>query len=236
MAEKVLSVKNLTICFPHKVLLEDISFEVIRGERICIYGEAESGKTSLLLSLCGLKPFYDGSVSLFGYPVEDRRERYKRYLGVVPQQPCLPEKLSVGENIDFIASIYGYKTGSREYVSRRDHLLEVMELQEDTGEKIGVLSRGQKKRLMLACALIHEPQLLLLDDLISSVDERSASILLQAVEEYGKRGGTYISTASGITGTDPYTKIGRIKDRKLSFYSPEEFRELCSSLTKGWVW
>lgn len=229
MEEKIVTAENLTIAFPGNSLIEGASFAVGRGEWLGIYGEPETGKSSLLLALCGVKAFYDGSITVFGYSIDDRRERYKKHIGLVPQQDSLFANMTVGENIDFIAAIHGCKIRKSDYVARRDELIAKLGLEEAVFMKVKTLNRGQKKRVSLACALIHKPDLLLTDDLTSNVDSESALLLRETVIGYHQDGGTCISTVSALRDVELFTHVGIIENKRLAVYSKEEFAGLSNN-------
>jgi len=218
-------VKNLTIRFPEQTLLENVSFEITTGDCVGIYGPPESGKTSLLLALCGVKAFYDGTITAFGEAVDSRREKYKQQIGLVTQQCSLFAEMTVRENIAFIGTIHGCQMHSPACREQYDSLITALQLDDYLHKRVSSLSRGLQKRAALACALLHQPKLLLLDELTAQIDPASSVLLLNTVQAYRQNGGTCLATIGDLQAIEHFNRIGMIEEQTLTIYPQAKLRE-----------
>jgi ABC-2 type transport system ATP-binding protein len=163
---ELVEVENLTKKFGHLVALNGLSLRISRGITFGLVGPNGSGKTTLIRILCGLLRPSSGKVSLFGRsaPFPEMRQ----LIGYMPQLESLYLDLTVEENLLFFASLYGLK--GKERKQRISNILELVELEERRKSKVEHLSGGLRQRLSLACALLHSPELLLLDEPTVGVD------------------------------------------------------------------
>lgn len=163
---ELVEVENLTKKFGHLVALNGLSLRISRGITFGLVGPNGSGKTTLIRILCGLLRPSSGKVSLFGRPAHFPEMR--QLIGYMPQLESLYLDLTVEENLLFFASLYGLK--GKERKQRISNILELVELEERRKSKVEHLSGGLRQRLSLACALLHSPELLLLDEPTVGVD------------------------------------------------------------------
>ena len=163
---ELVEVENLTKKFGHLVALESLSLRISGGITFGLVGPNGSGKTTLIRILCGLLRPSSGKVSLFGRPAPFSEMR--QLIGYMPQLESLYLDLTVEENLLFFASLYGLK--GKERKQRIANILELVELEERRMSKVEHLSGGLRQRLSLACALLHSPELLLLDEPTVGVD------------------------------------------------------------------
>ncbi len=190
MSQVYLEIKGLKKSFGLKPVLRGIDLTLHRGERMALMGANGVGKTTLLRILAGLTRPTGGSVTIGGFDVVQDAQQVRRLVGFVAHQPYLYDELTAMENLLFFARMYGVKQ-ARE---RASLLLQRVGLEKRAKERVGVLSRGQVQRLSLARALLHSPQLLLLDEPETSLDQEGNQLLVALLEEHTAQGGTTMFT------------------------------------------
>lgn len=151
--------------------LRDFSLSVGRGETFALVGPDGAGKTTALRIVCQLIAADSGEVTLDGRKPTDNFDQFKSSLGYMPQVFSLYQDLSVEENLIFSGGLYGV-TGAA-YRKKRDYLYEFSNLGPFADRRAGALSGGMKQKLALSCALMHDPELLILDEPTTGVDPLS---------------------------------------------------------------
>lgn len=169
--EAVIVAKGLTKRFGNVVAVDHLDLSVRRAEVYGFLGPNGCGKSTTIRMLCGLLTASEGSVSVLGHQLPAEAEAVKRRIGYMTQKFSLYEDLSVAENLEFLAAVYGLSGQSAK--SRLAELFEQYHLGELRKQLAGTLSGGQKQRLALAAAVMHKPELLLLDEPTSAVDPQS---------------------------------------------------------------
>jgi ABC-2 type transport system ATP-binding protein len=187
----VLKVSHLRKCFGERVAVDDVSFEVGAGETIGLLGPNGAGKTTTLSMMCGLARPDGGSVSFQGQAVQDANQ-FKRRVGLVPQDLALYDEVSAWANLELFGGLYGLE--GKELARRADEALELVGLAERRGDRVKTFSGGMKRRLNIAAALLHEPDLILLDEPTVGVDPQSRNAIFDNLEELKRRGKTLLYT------------------------------------------
>ncbi|WP_368428444.1 ABC transporter ATP-binding protein [Sulfuricaulis sp.] len=192
MSSSVVSVSRLCKYFGQVMAVDDISFEVASHSTTALLGGNGAGKTTTLSMLLGLLLPTSGSVSIFG--VDMLRDRYRVLPRVNFSSPYvdLPRRLTVRENLTIYARLYGIINFS----ARIHALTEELQIGRFLGRPYGQLSAGEKTRVVLAKALLNEPELLLLDEPTASLDPDTADYVRGLLESFRKRTGTTILLAS----------------------------------------
>jgi ABC-2 type transport system ATP-binding protein len=162
----VIDVAGLTKVFGHKTVVDHLDMQVGRGEIYGFLGPNGSGKTTFIRMLCGLLRPDDGHGACLGFDVRTQAELIKPHVGYMSQKFSLYEDMTVRENLDFISRMYGVLGR----VAAIDRTIERMNLGRFQDQLAGTLSGGWKQRLALSACMIHEPQLLLLDEPTAGVD------------------------------------------------------------------
>ena len=186
------SVKNLTRRFGDFVAVDELSFEVSSGEIFGFLGPNGAGKSTTIRMLCGLLSPTEGGGTVAGFDVRTQPEEIKRNIGYMSQKFSLYEDLTVAENIDFYGGIYGL-SGKR-LEDRKNWAVTMAGLSERQDALTSVLSGGWKQRLALACAILHEPPILFLDEPTSGVDPLSRRRFWDLIYEMADRGVTVFVT------------------------------------------
>jgi ABC-2 type transport system ATP-binding protein len=165
-AGPAIEVEGLTKRFGDKVAVDHFSLRVERGQIYGFLGPNGSGKTTTIRMLCGLLTPDEGRGTCLGYDIVRESERIKREVGYMTQRFSLYEDLSIAENLEFVARMYAVPDRKQRIAAA----LESLGLTERRAQLAGTLSGGWKQRLALAACLLHDPQLLLLDEPTAGVD------------------------------------------------------------------
>lgn len=174
--------------------LSDVSLEIEKGSLYGLIGPDGAGKSSLYLILATLMRPDAGNVNIFGYDCLRDSRKVRDIIGYMPQQFSLYPDLSVKENIDFFASIFGTSL-NKNY----DLIAPIYsQLERFSGRRAGALSGGMKQKLALCCALIHKPRVLLLDEPTTGVDAVSRSEFWEILKQLKSKGMTIIVSTSYI--------------------------------------
>jgi ABC-2 type transport system ATP-binding protein len=182
---------NLKKRFGSTVALDDVSFEVQKGETFGLLGPNGAGKTTTIQLLCGLLKPDSGTVTLDGR-TDPTLVDVRLSLGMVPQTLAIYEELSAEDNLRFFGRIYGLS--GRQLKERVSNCLEVAGLVQRRKERVSKYSGGMKRRLNMVCSLLHEPPLLLLDEPTVGVDPQSRNSIFDTIEAMKKQGRTIIYT------------------------------------------
>jgi len=162
----MIQVDGLTKVYGSLIAVQDLSFRVGPGEILGLVGPNGAGKTTTLRCLAGIIPPSRGTIQIAGHDLRDDPIAAKRELAFIPDEPQLFEYLTVREHLEFTARLYR-SPGS---LARADALLQELELGEKRDALAGELSRGMKQKLAIACGLLHEPRVLMLDEPLTGLD------------------------------------------------------------------
>jgi ABC-2 type transport system ATP-binding protein len=188
-----LEVRNLALRRGRRRVIEDVSFRVERGETLGLLGPNGCGKTSVLMALVGLVGIERGEILLDGTPVDETRRRLRERAGFVFQSPALDDRLTARENLSLAATLYGRRGADR--TRRVGEALALAELEDRADEPVRKLSGGMRRRVETARALLHDPDLLLLDEPTTGLDPASFRRLWGRLREWVEaRGGAILAT------------------------------------------
>ncbi len=165
-----------------------LDLRVPRGEIFGFLGPNGAGKTTTIRMIAGVLEPTEGSIVIGGYDLETHPMQAKSRIGYIPDRPFLYEKLSGGEFLRFVSGIWGKDEPASE--ERADGLLEIFNLLEWKHELIETYSHGMRQKLLITSALIHQPELIVVDEPMVGLDPRSARILKDLFRVYVERGGT----------------------------------------------
>lgn len=199
MANPIIKVENLSKSFGTKVILHNINLEVNRGEIFGLMGANGSGKSTLLNTIVGYLDPEEGKVLLEAeaskdkivyYQVQKRKSVVKKFFGFAAQEPSFYKKLTVGENLDYFSALYGLRRNIRH--TNADTIIDLMELKDHKRKLAEDLSGGMQRRLDFACALVHEPKVLILDEPTAELDPLLRKEIWGLVHKIKQKGTTII--------------------------------------------
>src|SRR5580658_2712534 len=192
MAGIMLEVTDLRKRYGHVIAVDGLSLRAAEGETIGLLGPNGAGKTTIVSMIAGLLRPDSGQVLIAGRPLSGDTDPIKHKIGLVPQDLALYDELSAGDNLTFFGALYGIDsaTGKRPIADA----LELVGLTDRVKDKVKTFSGGMKRRLNLAAALLHNPQILLLDEPTVGVDPQSRNAIFDNLETLKKRGKTLLYT------------------------------------------
>ena len=188
----MLEVNGLTKRYGKLKAITGVSFRADSGETIGLLGPNGAGKTTTVSIIAGLLSPDSGEVLIEGKQVKSDTDPIKLKIGLVPQDMALYDQLTARDNLTFFAALYSLAGAKARHVI--DEALNLVALSDRAGDKVGTFSGGMKRRLNLAAALLHDPQILLLDEPTVGVDPQSRNAIFENLETLKKRGKTLIYT------------------------------------------
>ncbi len=183
----ILQIDNLKKAFKDVKAVDDISFKVKEGELFSFLGMNGAGKSTTINIICGVLKKDSGKVKVCGYDMDATADKIKGNIGIVFQNSVLDKKLSVYENLKYRANLYGIF--GNEFKSRLEEMLELLDFKDYLKRPVGKLSGGQKRRIDIARALFHKPQLLILDEPTTGLDPKTRITVWNVVDKLRKESG-----------------------------------------------
>lgn len=194
--ESSITVEELTKEYNGKLALSNVSFDVKKGEVFGYLGPNGAGKSTTIKILSGLIEQTSGTAIINGLDIRRERVEIKKRIGVVPETSNLYPELSVYENLLFVSKLYHVPRATRE--EKISELLTIFNLKEYKNQGFGKLSKGLKRRTVLAAALVHDPDIIFLDEPTSGLDIMSARNLRQMIRNFKEKGITVFLTTHYI--------------------------------------
>jgi ABC-2 type transport system ATP-binding protein len=192
MAEKspVISTQNLTRRFGDLVAVDRLSLSIPRGVIFGFLGPNGAGKSTTINMLTGLLPPSAGTAQVGGFDIQRESLEVKRRIGVVPEELSLYERLTASEQLELVGRLYGLSHAEIE--ERIPRLLDILELGDAAGKMILDYSHGMRKKTALACALIHGPEVLFLDEPFEGIDPISTRAVKELLRDMVDQRGTTV--------------------------------------------
>lgn len=185
--DNIIEINNLSKSYNDVKAVSNISFKVKKGEFFAFLGENGAGKSTTINIMCGLLAKDNGTVIIDSMNIEDNSDVIKKEMGIVFQNSALDKELSVKDNLQYRAGLYGI-FGS-EFKNRINELTSLLDLESILNRRIGKLSGGQKRRVDIARALIHKPKILILDEPTTGLDPHTRKRVWDVIHNLRKNEG-----------------------------------------------
>jgi len=186
----VIRLADLTKRYGKFTAVDAITLHVPRGELFGLLGPNGAGKTTTMRMIAGILRPTSGSITVAGIDLLDRPLAAKAKLGFIPDRPFVYDKLTGGEFLRFAAALYGQQGATVE--RRIDELLELFELSRWKDELTEAYSHGMRQKLIISSALVHRPDVIVVDEPMVGLDPKSARLLKELLREFVNRGGTVL--------------------------------------------
>lgn len=189
----MLEIKKITKAFAGKKVVDDVSFTVKTGEAYGLLGPNGAGKSTTINMLAGLFKPDAGQITIAGYDLVNEKQKAQSCLGIVPQDIALYQEFSAEYNLRFWGSMYNIS--SKLLTERIEEVLDIIGLSDRRKDKVETFSGGMKRRVNIGCALLHKPQLLIMDEPTVGIDPQSRNHILEMVKQFNKQGMTVLYTS-----------------------------------------
>lgn len=193
MSEVILKLKGLTKKYDNKPVVDHIDLEINRGEIFGLLGPNGAGKSTTMNMVCSLVKPTAGKIELFGYDTRSDMKKIKAKLGYIPQELAIHGNLKAWENVELFTSLYGIK--GEKLKKAVTSSLEFVGLEDKRNGFAKNFSGGMKRRLNIACAIGHQPELLIFDEPTVGIDPQSRNFILEQIKYCNSQGATVIYTS-----------------------------------------
>lgn len=222
----VVCIEHLTKKFKDVIAVDDLSISIAEGEIYGLLGPNGAGKTTTINILCSLLKPTKGEINVLGNDLKVKKSYIKSNIGIVPQDIAIYNDLTAYENVKFFGSLYGLKGGELKESSLK--ALEFVDLLDKSKKYPSEFSGGMKRRLNIACAIVHKPKIIIMDEPTVGIDPQSRNHILNSVKSLNSKGATIIYTSHYMEEVEEIcTKVGIIDHGKLiAEGNSEELRNL----------
>ena len=225
---KVIKTENLTKRFGNFTAVDNISFEVSKGEIFGFLGANGAGKTTAMRMLCGLSKPTSGKGTVAGFDIAKQPEEIKKNIGYMSQKFSLYEDLKVWENIRLFAGIYGMK--EKQINTKMDETLDKLGFSGERNTFVKELPLGWKQKLAFSVSIFHEPQIVFLDEPTGGVDPVTRRQFWEMIYEAGARGITVFVTTHYMDEAEYCNRISIMVDGKIeALDTPKNLRKQFNS-------
>ena len=225
MMDAMIECDGLTKRFGHFTAVDQVTFSVGRGSIFGFLGPNGSGKSTVIRMLCGILEPTAGAARIGGLDVGRESEAIKEMIGYMSQKFSLYDELTVNENLLFSGKLYSLR--DRQLKQRRDELIALTHLEPYLGRRAALLSGGWRQRLAMACALMHEPTVLFLDEPTAGIDPVARRELWDLLFEFASRGMTLFVTTHYMDEAERCSHVGYIHMAKLIVCGePDDLKQL----------
>ncbi|HMA68288.1 MAG TPA: ABC transporter ATP-binding protein [Candidatus Mcinerneyibacterium sp.] len=218
----IVKIDKLKIRFKDLTAVNNITLNIKKGEMFGFIGPDGAGKTTIIRTLCGIVKEFNGKVEMFDFNLRYNNEKIKKNIGYLSQNFSLYRDLTVDENIEFFAEIYEIK----DFKKRRKELLQFTKMGDFRNRKAGNLSGGMKKKLALACTLIHRPKIIFLDEPTNGVDPVSRREFWEILSQLIRERVTIVMSTPYIDEAERCSRVALLNQGKLlSLDKPENLKK-----------
>ncbi|MFJ7858598.1 ABC transporter ATP-binding protein [Peribacillus sp. NPDC097206] len=226
----MLKVKEVRKSYGKHVAVQDVSFSVDKGESFGLLGANGAGKSTTIAMICGLLPYDSGDILIDGLSVKKQPRDVKKKIGIVPQEIALYPTMSAQDNLLFWGRMQGLTRAQGK--QRAGVVLEIIGLLERAKDKVETFSGGMKRRLNIGAALMHEPELLIMDEPTVGIDPQSRNHILETVKRLNGEGMTVIYTSHYMEEVEYLCdRIAIVDEGKIIALGKKE--ALCDTLAEG---
>lgn len=232
--EKVISVKDLTKRFGDFVAVDHITFDVHKGEIFGFLGANGAGKTTAMRMLCGLSFPTSGQATVAGFDLFTDPEKIKKCIGYMSQKFSLYDDLKVKENIRFYGGIYGLN--DQQIKTKMEFLLHQLQLEDQATTLVKSLPLGWKQKLSFSVAMLHEPQIIFLDEPTGGVDPITRREFWSLIYQAAANGTTVFVTTHYMDEAEYCNRVSIMVDGRVdALGSPEELKKKFNATDMGQV-
>ncbi len=190
MKKVILKLEGLTKKYSGKTVVDYINLEIVQGEIFGLLGPNGAGKSTTMNMICSLVKPTSGKVELFGMDSKNEIKKIKSKLGYIPQELAIHGNLKAWENVELFTSLYGFK--GEQLKKAVNESLEFVGLEDKRNGLAKTFSGGMKRRLNIACAIGHKPELLIFDEPTVGIDPQSRNFILEKIKHANCQGATII--------------------------------------------
>lgn len=192
----IINMKDVMKRFGRNLALDSFNLEMSKGEVIGLLGPNGAGKTTCIRAIIGLIPIDDGEITVFGSHQDGKNRDIKRRIGYVTQELTIYEQMSAHDNLAFFGSLYGL---SKEQIAQKiPEVAKIIGLEGRLKEQSKHFSGGMKRRLNIGCALMHDPELIIMDEPTVGIDPQSRNFILEFVKKLASNGTSILYTSHYI--------------------------------------
>jgi ABC-2 type transport system ATP-binding protein len=230
-----LEIKGLTKKYDNTVAVDDLSITIKRGEFVGLLGKNGAGKSTTIKCITGIAQFQQGEISVMGFDVQKDYQAARDAIGLSPQEFNADIFAPIEKVLDFVGGYFGMSKAERE--ARIEELLERFGLTDHKGKPFGKLSGGLKRRLILARALMHNPDVLILDEPTAGIDVEQRHALWEYLIDLHKAGKTIILTSHYLEEVERLCSRVIVIDegKKIADLTKDQFTKGGNSLEKTYL-
>lgn len=185
---KIIEIQNLQKKYGEKQVLVGINLEISSGQIVGYIGPNGAGKSTTVKILCGLISDFQGSVSIFGEDLRTKTHEIKKRIGYIPENAALYESLTPMEFMEFIGQIRGMETAQTR--DKAEKLMNIFEMKPNLNQRIATFSKGMRQKVLICSALIHNPDLIFMDEPLSGLDANSVIMVKEMLTHLAREGKT----------------------------------------------